>query len=184
MPDRPFVLVGQQYLADPQRSAGAIHPVYSYAHVPHGYAGDATAAIIAQIERFAPGFRDRIVGQASIGPASFAAGNPNFAGGDIITGAKDARQLVLGPRATLSPYDLGVPGVFADRLPRRAVMLTADGARMTIQAATAALLLSHTARVWELVVLQASANPGPGGAGHDSGAGPGGRRHRRLPLRF
>jgi phytoene dehydrogenase-like protein len=112
MPKRPFVLVGQQYLADPQRSAGDVHPVYSYAHVPYGYAGDATAAIIAQIERFAPGFRDRIVGQASYGPASFAAGNPNFAGGDIITGAKDARQLVLGPRTTLSPYDLGVPGMY------------------------------------------------------------------------
>jgi phytoene dehydrogenase-like protein len=112
MPERPFVLVGQQYLADPQRSAGAIHPLYSYAHVPHGYAGDATDAIIGQIERFAPGFRDRIVGKASYGPASFAAGNPNFAGGDIITGAKDARQLVFGPRATLSPYALGIPGMY------------------------------------------------------------------------
>ena len=112
MPERPFVLVGQQYLADPQRSAGDIHPVYSYAHVPHGYAGDATGAIIAQIERFAPGFRDRIVGQAPCSPASFAAGNPNFTGGDIITGAKDARQLVFGPRITLSPYRLGIPGMY------------------------------------------------------------------------
>ena len=112
MPERPFVLVGQQYLADPQRSAGNIHPVYSYAHVPHGYAGDATEAIIAQIERFAPGFRERIVGQASYGPACFAAANPNFAGGDIITGAKDVRQLVFGPRTTLSPYHLGIPGMY------------------------------------------------------------------------
>jgi len=112
MPQRPFVLVGQQYLADPQRSAGNIHPVYSYAHVPHGYAGDATEAIIAQIERFAPGFRDRIVGKASCGPVSFAAANPNFAGGDIITGAKDTRQLVFGPRITLSPYHLGIPGMY------------------------------------------------------------------------
>jgi phytoene dehydrogenase-like protein len=111
MPERPFVFVGQQYLADPQRSAGTIHPVYSYAHVPHGYAGDATEAVIAQIERFAPGFRDRIVGQASYGPATFAASNPNFAGGDIITGAKVVRQLVFGPRATLSPYHLGVAGM-------------------------------------------------------------------------
>ncbi len=112
MPERPFVLVGQQYLADPQRSAGDIHPVYSYAHVPHGYAGNATQAIIAQIERFAPGFRERIVGWASYGPASFAAGNPNFTGGDIITGAKDTRQLVFGPRITLAPYYLGVPGMY------------------------------------------------------------------------
>ena len=62
MPERPFVLVGQQYLADPQRSVGNIHPVWTYAHVPNGFSGDATEAIIAQIERFAPGFRDRIVG--------------------------------------------------------------------------------------------------------------------------
>ena len=112
LPERPFVLVGQQYLADPQRSADGVHPVYSYAHVPHGYAGDATEAIIGQIERFAPGFRERIVARASYGPASFAAGNPNFAGGDIITGAKDTRQLVFGPRITMSPYHLGVPGMY------------------------------------------------------------------------
>ena len=56
MPERPFVLVGQQYLADPTRSVGNIHPLWTYAHVPHGYVGDATEAITAQIERFAPGF--------------------------------------------------------------------------------------------------------------------------------
>ncbi|OBH72415.1 FAD-dependent oxidoreductase [Mycobacterium intracellulare] len=112
MPDRPFVLVGQQYLADPQRSVGDIHPVYSYAHVPRGYDGDATEAIIAQIERFAPGFRDRIVGHTTYTPAQFAGRNPNFVGGDINTGAKDIRQLVFGPRSTLSPYSLGVPGMY------------------------------------------------------------------------
>ena len=55
MPERPFVLVGQQYLADPSRSKGDVHPVWAYAHVPNGYAGDATEAILGQIERFAPG---------------------------------------------------------------------------------------------------------------------------------
>ena len=59
---------GQQYLADPQRSVGNVHPVWTYAHVPNGYSGDATAAIIAQIERFAPGFRERIVGTGSSHP--------------------------------------------------------------------------------------------------------------------
>jgi len=54
-PDTFLGLVGQQYLADPQRSVGNIHPVSAYAHVPNGYTGDATAAIIAQIERFGPG---------------------------------------------------------------------------------------------------------------------------------
>ncbi|NUP73376.1 MAG: NAD(P)/FAD-dependent oxidoreductase, partial [Sinomonas sp.] len=60
MPARPFVLVGQQYVADPARSAGGLNPLWAYAHVPHGYPGDATEAITAQIERFAPGFRGRI----------------------------------------------------------------------------------------------------------------------------
>lgn len=112
MPHRPFVLVGQQYLADPQRSVGAVHPVWTYAHVPHGYTGDATAAIVAQIERFAPGFRDRIVGQAVRSATEMSTYNPNYVGGDIMTGAKDIRQLTFGPRITLSPYRTGVKGMY------------------------------------------------------------------------
>ncbi|WP_068273800.1 phytoene desaturase family protein, partial [Aldersonia kunmingensis] len=112
LPERPFVLVGQQYLADPQRSAGNVHPVYSYAHVPNGFDGDATAAIIDQFERFAPGFRDRVIGYTSFTPAQFTSYDANFVGGDINTGAKDIRQLVFGPRHTLSPYSLGIPGMY------------------------------------------------------------------------
>ena len=78
MPHRPFVLVGQQYLADPSRSVGNVHPVWAYAHVPNGYAGDATEAIVAQIERFAPGFRERVIGHRVTGPATFAADNPEL----------------------------------------------------------------------------------------------------------
>ncbi|MGV9820595.1 phytoene desaturase family protein [Nocardia xishanensis] len=110
MPERPFVLVGQQYLADPQRSVGDIHPVWAYAHVPHGYTGDATAAIIGQIERFAPGFRDRVVGADVRTTTEFADYNPNYVGGNIMTGAKDIPQLVFGPRKTLWPYDIGISG--------------------------------------------------------------------------
>jgi phytoene dehydrogenase-like protein len=112
MPQRPFVLVGQQYLADPTRSVGDVHPVWAYAHVPHGYDADATEAITAQIERFAPGFRKRVIGTWRESPAGFAVDNPNFVGGDIRTGAKDVRQLVFGPRITLQPYDTGLPGHF------------------------------------------------------------------------
>ncbi|MCA0156452.1 NAD(P)/FAD-dependent oxidoreductase [Tsukamurella sp. M9C] len=112
MPERPFVLVGQQYLADPSRSVGDVHPVWSYAHVPSGYAGDATEAIIAQIERFAPGFRDRIVGTAVCSTTEMSRYNANFVGGDINTGSKDPLQLMFGPRITLQPYDLGVPGMY------------------------------------------------------------------------
>lgn len=112
MPGRPFVLVAQQYLADPQRSVGNIHPVWSYAHVPNGYTGDATEATIAQIERFARGFRDRIVGYSSQTTSAMARFNANFTGGDILTGAKDIRQLTFGPRITLSPYTTGAPGSY------------------------------------------------------------------------
>ncbi|MFJ9905827.1 phytoene desaturase family protein [Streptomyces sp. NPDC101152] len=110
MPDRPFVLVGQQYLADPRRSVGNVHPVWTYAHVPNGYPGDATEAITAQIERFAPGFRDRIVGTAIRTTPGFTDHNPNYVGGNIMTGAKDIPQLLFGPRPTLHPYDIGLPG--------------------------------------------------------------------------
>jgi phytoene dehydrogenase-like protein len=112
MPARPFVLVGQQYLADPQRSVGDIHPLYSYAHVPNGFSGDATEAIITQIERFAPGFRDRIVGMTVRTTTQMSTYNPNYGGGDILTGSKDIRQLTFGPRVTLSPYTIGIPGMY------------------------------------------------------------------------
>jgi phytoene dehydrogenase-like protein len=112
MPERPFVLVGQQYLADPQRSVGNVHPVWTYAHVPNGYSGDAKAAIIAQIERFAPGFQERIVGQAVRTTLQMSVYNPNYVGGDIMTGSKDIRQLTFGPRITLSPYSIGLPGMY------------------------------------------------------------------------
>jgi phytoene dehydrogenase-like protein len=112
MPERPFVLVGQQYLADPCRSVGDVHPVWAYAHVPHGYDGNATDAVIRQLERFAPGVRERIVGSYVTRPADFASANPNFLGGDILTGSKTPRQLLLGARPTLDPYSTGIPGVY------------------------------------------------------------------------
>lgn len=112
LPERPFVLVGQQYLADPTRSQGDLHPVYTYAHVPAGFQGDATAAIEAQIERYAPGFRDRIVATHVTSTTEFSTRNPNFVGGDVLTGANSPRQLVFRPRMSLDPYSLGVPGMY------------------------------------------------------------------------
>jgi phytoene dehydrogenase-like protein len=112
MPERPFVLLCQQYLADPGRSAGDIHPIWAYAHVPTGYTGDATEAIIAQIERFAPGFRERVVAQTVTTPAQLEAHNANYIGGDIGGGANDPWQLVMRPRATTDPYSLGVKGLY------------------------------------------------------------------------
>lgn len=112
MPDRPFVLVCQQYLADPSRSVGDVHPVWTYAHVPAGYSGDATGAVIAQIERFAPGFRDRVVAQTVTTPAQLERHNANYLGGDIGGGANDPWQLVMRPRMSPRPYSLGAKGLY------------------------------------------------------------------------
>jgi phytoene dehydrogenase-like protein len=112
MPERPFVLVGQQYLADPTRSAGNIHPVWTYAHVPHAYSGDATEAIIAQIERFAPGFRARIIGTEVRSATEMSIDNANYVGGDIIGGSSSPAQLVFRPRFAADPYFTGVPGTY------------------------------------------------------------------------
>jgi len=112
MPDKPFVLVCQQYLADPTRSNGDVHPLYAYAHVPAGYTGDATDQIVAQIERFAPGFRERILAKHVRGVAAMEEHNVNYVGGDVVTGSNHLRQLVFRPRPALDPYTTGIEGVY------------------------------------------------------------------------
>ncbi len=112
MPARPFVLVGQQYLADPGRSAGDVHPVWAYAHVPNGYDGDGETAILDQIERFAPGLRERIVARAIRPPAQIEAENANYVGGDIVNGANTVLQTNFRPRFALDPYSAGAPGLY------------------------------------------------------------------------
>ncbi|MGZ5419827.1 MAG: phytoene desaturase family protein [Solirubrobacterales bacterium] len=112
MPERPLVLIGQQYLADPERSAGDLHPVWAYAHVPSGWEGDGETAVLDQIERFAPGLRERVVATASRSPAELAAYNTNYVGGDIITGANTPLQTTIRPRLARDPYSTGIPGVF------------------------------------------------------------------------
>jgi phytoene dehydrogenase-like protein len=112
MPERPFVLVAQQYLADPSRSVGDLHPVWIYGHVPSGYPGDASEAILAQVERFAPGFRERIRSTFTRSTLEFPVYNENYVEGDIAVGANSARQLVFRPRVGLDPWATGIPGVF------------------------------------------------------------------------
>jgi phytoene dehydrogenase-like protein len=112
MPERPYVLVGQQYLPDPSRSQGNLHPLWAYAHVPSGYSGDASAAIVDQIERFAPGFRERIVATTVTGTAEIEARNANFLGGDILTGANTPWQTAIRPRFAPVPYWTGARGLF------------------------------------------------------------------------
>ncbi|MBC9225311.1 NAD(P)-binding protein [Aeromicrobium sp. 636] len=112
MPERPFVLLGQQSQADPGRRAGDVHPIDAYAHVPSGFAGDATEAILGQIERFAPGVRDRIVAMSVRSTEQIVRDNANYVGGDIVTGANTPRQLIFRPRVALDPYATGVPGTW------------------------------------------------------------------------
>jgi phytoene dehydrogenase-like protein len=112
MPERPFVLVSQQYLADPERSSGDVHPVWTYAHVPNGYDGDAEGALLDQVERFAPGLRERIVAKVVRSTMEIEAGNANYVGGDIIGGANTPVQVLIRPRLALDPYSTGIPGVF------------------------------------------------------------------------
>lgn len=112
MPTRPFVLVGQQYLADPSRSSGSLNPLYAYAHVPAGYTGDASHLIEEQIERFAPGFKERIVARSVTTTTDVAVKNPNYVGGDVVTGLNSARQLLFRPRVALDPYQLGAKGLY------------------------------------------------------------------------
>jgi phytoene dehydrogenase-like protein len=112
MPERPMVLVGQQYLADPQRSAGDLHPVWAYAHVPSGWDGDGEKAVLDQVERFAPGLRERIVATSVRSPADLAADNPNYVGGDIICGANTPTQIAIRPRLDRDPYSPGAAGLF------------------------------------------------------------------------
>ncbi len=111
MPRRPFVLVAEQYLADPGRSAGDIHPVWAYAHVPHGYDGDATATVLERIEQYARTARPRHRPDRPL-PAALEAYNPNYVGGDILNGANSPASLAFRPRLAPDPYATGIPGVY------------------------------------------------------------------------
>jgi phytoene dehydrogenase-like protein len=107
---RPFVLFAQPSLFDSSRAPASRHTAWGYCHVPHGYAGDMTAAIEDQVERFAPGFRDCIVARSVMGPAALEQHNPNIIGGDIAGGAPTLSQLFLRP--TASKYRTALPGVY------------------------------------------------------------------------
>ncbi|MGL4305905.1 MAG: phytoene desaturase family protein [Mycobacteriaceae bacterium] len=112
MPSNPFVLVGQQYVADPSRRSGSICPIDAYAHVPQRWSGDGTQIILNQIERFAPKLRERIVEISSRSVQKISTDNPNFVGGDILTGANMPKQLLFRPRISLNPYRTGIKGIY------------------------------------------------------------------------
>ena len=110
-PDRPFVLLVQASRFDPSRAPAGRHTAWAYCHVPNGSTRDMTAAIEAQVERFAPGFSRLVLARSAIDSAELERRNPNYVGGDINGGLQDARQLFTRPVARPVPYTTPLPGV-------------------------------------------------------------------------
>ncbi len=110
--DQPFVLFVQPTLFDPTRAPAGQHIAWAYCHVPHGSTIDATAAIEAQIERVAPGFRDVILARATLNAQEIERYNWNYVGGDINGGLADVWQLFTRPLPQLDPYATGAPDIF------------------------------------------------------------------------
>ena len=111
-PEHPFVLLAQHTLFDPTRAPEGKHTAWAYCHVPNGSTVDMTGRIEAQIERFAPGFRDIILAKSAMHTAQIERYNPNYVGGDINGGVQDLRQLFTRPTLRLNPYSTPLEGVY------------------------------------------------------------------------
>ncbi|MCF0089448.1 Phytoene dehydrogenase-related protein [Streptomyces griseoaurantiacus] len=111
-PEAPFLITVQPGVVDPTRAPEGKQVFWAYGHVPHGFTGDLTDAIERQLERFAPGFRDRVLARATAGPPELAVRNANYVGGDIATGSVAGLQLLLRPKLSLFPYATPHPAVF------------------------------------------------------------------------
>lgn len=111
-PERPFVILAQQSLFDPDRAPQGKHTVWAYCHVPNGSAVDMTPRIEAQIERFAPGFKERILARHTRLATDWEAYNPNYVGGDINTGVQDVWQFFTRPSVRVVPYRTPVKGLY------------------------------------------------------------------------
>ncbi len=111
-PLRPFVLVAQQSVVDDTRAPAGHHTGWAYCHVPNGSTENMTARIEAQIERFAPGFRDVILARHAIGPAQLETHNATMLGGDIAGGANNLCQFLFRPMARVNPYTTPNPRLF------------------------------------------------------------------------
>jgi phytoene dehydrogenase-like protein len=106
------VLLAQPSLWDGTRAPAGQHTGWAYCHVPNGSTVDMTDAIESQVERFAPGFRDRILARSARGPAELESHNRNLVGGDLNGGMMDLRQLYTRPVAARNPYRTPLAGVY------------------------------------------------------------------------
>ena len=111
-PERPYVLAAQQSLFDETRAPDGKHTLWAYCHVPNGSRVDMTERIEAQVERFAPGFREQILDRSVRGPAEIERENENYVGGDINGGVQDLRQLYTRPAIRLNPYSTPIEGAY------------------------------------------------------------------------
>ncbi len=111
-PEKPFVLLAQQSLFDPTRAPEGKQTVWAYCHVPNGSTFDMTEWIERQIERFAPGFRDRILARSAMAPAAMERHNANYIGGDINGGVQDLWQLYTRPTFRWVPYSIPLKGLY------------------------------------------------------------------------
>jgi phytoene dehydrogenase-like protein len=111
-PERPLVLVAQQSLFDPTRAPQGKHTLWAYCHVPHGSTVDMTDRIEDQIERFAPGFRDRVLARSVMSPADLEGHNPNYVGGDINGGLQSLLQTFARPTLRPVPYSTPLRGLY------------------------------------------------------------------------
>jgi len=111
-PEKPFVLLAQQSLFDASRAPEGKHTAWAYCHVPNGSEVNMTEQIEKQVERFAPGFRDRIAGRHIMNTAEMEVYNPNYVGGDITGGIMDLGQLFTRPALRLSPYKTSAKGIY------------------------------------------------------------------------
>lgn len=109
---RPYVLLAQPSRFDPSRAPQGKHVLWAYCHVPHGSTVDMTAAIEGQIERFAPGFRERISARHAMACADMEGWNASLIGGDISGGLPDWRQLFARPTLSLRPHRTPAPGIY------------------------------------------------------------------------
>ncbi|MEV7692524.1 NAD(P)/FAD-dependent oxidoreductase [Microbacterium sp. NPDC089189] len=110
--DNPYVLVAQPSLFDQTRAPAGSHTLWTYTHVPAGSDLDREEAVVAQIERFAPGFRDTILAARSRSAVDVARYNPNYPGGDISAGAPTLPQMLRRPVAGSDPWRTPIPGVY------------------------------------------------------------------------
>jgi len=111
-PARPWVIVGQQSIFDPSRAPAGKQTLWVYTHVPSGSTVDVTGAVEAQLERFAPGFRDTVIERAVRTPADLERYNENYIGGDIAGGLSNLRQFFTRPVVKLNPYATPNPRLF------------------------------------------------------------------------